>query len=251
MYEYLSAPGNKTVDNGHRVLVVEDDREIAGLLRLHLEDAGFLVDLAHDGAAGLRRAAERACSVVVLDLMLPGLEGLELCRRLRARPDYVPILMLTAKSSEADRVVGLELGADDYVTKPFSLPELVARVKALIRRADALAARPEGVGRIEIGGLVIDVGARRASVDGRAADLTAKEFDLLLQFARHPGRVYTRDQLLDQVWGAAHQAYPHTVNSHINRLRTKIERDPSRPRYVQTVWGVGYRFMDSRDASGR
>jgi DNA-binding response OmpR family regulator len=189
--------------------------------------------------------------VVVLDLMLPGLEGLELCRRLRARPDYVPILMLTAKSSEADRVVGLELGADDYVTKPFSLPELVARVKALIRRADALAARPEGVGRIEIGGLVIDVGARRASVDGRAADLTAKEFDLLLQFARHPGRVYTRDQLLDQVWGAAHQAYPHTVNSHINRLRTKIERDPSRPRYVQTVWGVGYRFMDSRDASGR
>jgi DNA-binding response OmpR family regulator len=238
-------------DSARKVLVVEDDREIAALVKLHLEDAGCHVALAHDGATGLRSALDGAWSLVILDLMLPELEGLDLCRRLRARPDYTPILMLTAKSSEVDRVVGLELGADDYLTKPFGIRELLARVKALFRRMEALATRRESGGRIEIAGLAIDLDGRRVSVDGRPADLTAKEFELLVQFARHPGRVYTRAQLLDQVWGYARQSYPHTVNSHINRLRAKIERDPSQPRYVLTVWGVGYRFLDPRDAAGR
>jgi DNA-binding response OmpR family regulator len=236
------------VGSTQKVLVVEDDREIAGLVKLHLEDAGCRVELAHDGTLGLRRAQEEAYSLVILDLMLPGLEGLELCRRLRARSDYTPILMLTAKSSELDRVVGLELGADDYLTKPFSIRELLARVKALFRRMEALAAPKETASRIEVAGLAIDIDGRRVSVDGQPVDLTAKEFDLLVQLARHPGRVYTRAQLLDQVWGYGHDSYQHTVNSHINRLRAKIEADPSQPRYVLTVWGVGYRFLDPRDA---
>jgi len=237
-------------ERARRVLVVEDDREIASLVKLHLEDDGYLVDLAHDGAAGLGLASEGAYSLVILDLMLPEVEGLELCRRLRARPDYTPILMLTAKSSEADRVVGLELGADDYLTKPFGIRELLARVKAVLRRVDSVAASQRSGGRIEVAGLAIDLESRRVSVGGRPADLTAKEFDLLVQFARHPGRVYTRAQLLDLVWGHAHSSYQHTVNSHINRLRAKIEQDPSRPRYVLTVWGVGYRFLDQRDLGG-
>jgi DNA-binding response OmpR family regulator len=149
-----------------------------------------------------------------------------------------------------DRVVGLELGADDYLTKPFSIRELLARVRALFRRMEALAAPKETAGRIEIAGVAIDIDGRRVLVDGRPVDLTAKEFDLLVQLARHPGRVYTRAQLLDQVWGSGHDSYQHTVNSHINRLRAKIETDPSQPRYVLTVWGVGYRFLDARDAVG-
>jgi DNA-binding response OmpR family regulator len=236
------------IDSARKVLVVEDDREIAALVKLHLEDAGCRVTLAHDGREGLRKVQEEVCALVILDLMLPGLDGLELCRRLRARSDYTPILMLTAKSSELDRVVGLELGADDYLTKPFSIRELLARVKALFRRMEALAAPQQAGGLIEIGDLAIDVDGRRVSVDGRAVELTAKEFDLLVQLARHPGRVYTRAQLLDQVWGYGHDSYQHTVNSHINRLRSKIEEDPSHPRYVLTVWGVGYRFLDPRDA---
>jgi DNA-binding response OmpR family regulator len=234
-----------------RVLVVEDDREIAGLLRLHLQDAGCEVEVAHDGRSGLQQALGGGYSLVILDLMLPGVEGLEVCRRLRALPDYTPVLMLTAKSSEVDRVVGLEVGADDYLTKPFSIRELLARVKALFRRIEALrrAEPTEGAGRIEVAELSIDLDGRRVGVDGRPVDLTAREFDLLVQFARHPGRVYTRAQLLDLVWGYGHDSYHHTVNSHINRLRAKIEKDPSRPRYVRTVWGVGYRFFDPRDAA--
>jgi DNA-binding response OmpR family regulator len=195
-------------------------------------------------------ALERASySLIILDLMLPELEGLELCRRLRARPDYTPILMLTAKSSELDRVVGLELGADDYLTKPFGIRELLARVKALFRRMDAMgasgpSAAPE---RIEIDELIIDVEKRKVSSKHGPVELTAKEFDLLVQFARHPGRVYTRSQLLDLVWGYGHESYQHTVNSHINRLRAKIEKDPAKPRYIMTVWGVGYKFSEPED----
>ena len=234
-------------ESAQRILVVEDDREIAEILKLHLEDTGCNVELAHDGLTGLQRALDEPYSLVILDLMLPALDGLELCRRLRARPDYTPILMLTAKSSEVDRVVGLELGADDYLTKPFSIRELLARVKALFRRMEALAAPRESSGPIEVAGLSIDAGGRRVSVDGQSVELTAKEFDLLVQFARNPGRVYTRTQLLDKVWGYGHDSYQHTVNSHINRLRSKIEADPSEPRYILTVWGVGYRFLDPRD----
>ena len=227
-----------------KVLIVEDDRDIAGLVRLHLEELGCEVELREDGRSGLERATGSGFDLVILDLMLPGLDGLEVCRRLRADSNYTPILMLTSKTTELDRVLGLELGADDYLTKPFSVLELVARVKALFRRMEALrsgdaASAPE---RIEIDGLSIDEARRSVTVDGSPAHLTAKEFDLLTWFARHPGRVFSRAQLLDHVWGYGHDGYEHTVNSHINRLRAKIEADPSSPRRIVTVWGVGYRF---------
>ncbi len=233
-----------------RVLVVEDDRDLAPLVATHLRELGCEVDTAADGLSGLEKAAARKYDVVILDLMLPGLEGLEVCRRLRARPDYPLVLMLTARTSEVDRVLGLEVGADDYMTKPFSLRELAARVKALLRREELLRARAAGgeaAPPIEKGDLVIDVEKRRVKLRGSPIGLTAKEFDLLVHLARRPGRVYTRAQLLEGVWSYGYEGYEHTVNSHINRLRSKIERDPARPRYVLTVWGVGYKFADPDD----
>ncbi len=229
------------------VLVVEDDRDIARLVRMQLEELSCRVSLCHDGSEGLRLAESKNYDLVVLDLMLPGVDGLAICRGIRARKDsYTPILMLTAKSSELDRVLGLEMGADDYLTKPFSLAEFGARVKAIFRRVDNFgAAARADTPLIEADGLRIDAECRSVSVDGQAVELTAKEFDLLLQFARNPGRVYTRAQLLDLVWGYSHSSYEHTVNSHINRLRGKIESDPNSPRFIQTVWGVGYKFRDS------
>ncbi len=234
-----------------RILVVEDNADIAELVALHLRDLDCEVAVAADGAAGYEAAAAGGWDLIILDLMLPRMEGLELCRRLRAGDSYTPILMLTAKSSEVDRVVGLELGADDYLTKPFSIRELIARVKAIFRRLEALApgAADEAGQRIEAGDMAIDPDKRQVTVAGAPVDLTAREFDLLLQFARHPGRVYTRQQLLDLVWGYGHDGYEHTVNSHINRLRAKIEADPSRPAYVLTVWGVGYKFNDRLEAA--
>ncbi|MFQ5512972.1 MAG: response regulator transcription factor [Myxococcota bacterium] len=237
-----------------RILVIEDDPGIAELLQLHLEEAGYSVERVSDGAAGLTRSAEEAFDLVVLDVGFPsGPDGLEVCRQLRARSRYVPILMLTARASEIDRVVGLEMGADDYLTKPFGVRELVARVKALFRRVDSLedAAAGSASRPIEVSGLRIDPERRELTVDGKPMKLTAKEFDLLLHFARNPGRVFQRSQLLDAVWGYAHTGYEHTVNAHINRLRAKIERDPSKPTYIQTVWGVGYKFCDpDRPAEG-
>ena len=234
------------VEGTQRVLVVEDDIDIASLVQLHLSENGCDVTLAHDGPEGLRRALSEPFDLVVLDLMLPGIDGIEICRRLRARPDYTPILMLTAKSAEPDRVVGLEMGADDYLTKPFSVRELVARIKAIFRRVAALGVNESSPvpDHIAVGGLAITKEKRRVELDGQLVELTAKEFDLLVQFASHPGRVYTRAQLLDLVWGYGQDYYQHTVNSHINRLRAKIERDPAEPRYIQTVWGVGYKFYD-------
>jgi DNA-binding response OmpR family regulator len=229
-----------------RFLVVEDDRDIAHLVELHLRDLGAEVTVVHDGAEGLELALAMTFDMVILDLMLPGLDGLEIARRLRAKPNYTPILMLTARSSDVDRIVGLELGADDYLTKPFNIRELIARVKALLRRVDALS-KPEGRDEDEVlrfGELTIDVARRKVTLGGATIELTAREFDLLLQFARNPGRVYTRAQLLDQVWGYGHDGYEHTVNSHINRLRTKLEKDHARPSYILTVWGVGYKFTD-------
>ena len=233
-----------------KVLVVEDNPDIAKLVSLHLKDLDCEVALAADGLRGLDEARARRYDLIILDLMLPGMDGLELCRRLRGETDYTPILMLTAKSSEVDRVVGLEIGADDYLTKPFSISELLARVKAIFRRVDALGAgRPPAPKRLNLGAMAIDVEKRTVTVTGRAIDLTAKEFDLLLQFAEHPGRVYSRQQLLDLVWGTGHMGYEHTVNSHINRLRGKIEDNPAEPEYVLTVWGVGYKFNDRLAAS--
>lgn len=230
-----------------RILVVDDDEDIARLVQLHLSDLGFVVDLAFDGRGGLEKAHARPPDLIVLDLMLPEIDGLEVCRRLREGGPYVPLLMLTAKSTELDRVLGLEMGADDYLTKPFSIGELVARVKAIFRRVEAIecASRADDEGeRVSIGGLEIDAGKRTVTLDGRPVSLTAREFDLLAHFARHPGRVYSRAQLLDSVWGYGHDGYEHTVNSHINRLRSKIEEDPAQPRFILTVWGVGYKFAE-------
>lgn len=236
-----------------RILVIEDNADIGHLLQLHLAAINCDVCWIADGLDGAEEAERGGYDLVVLDLMLPGLDGLEICRRLRNREPQVPIFMLTAKSSELERVLGLELGADDYLTKPFSVAEFVARVKALMRRMASLKAAPprEDAEQIHIGGLFIDVARREVRVDNEPVELTAKEFDLLTHFARSPGRVLSRAQLLQQVWGYGHSGYEHTVNTHINRLRAKIERDPNQPEYIQTVWGVGYRCKDPRDTPAR
>ena len=232
-----------------RILVIEDNRDLAHLVEIHLRDHSYDVDLAFDGDKGLSKAEAGKYDLIILDLMLPGMDGLEICRRLRGRGEYTPILMLTSKSSELDRVLGLEMGADDYVTKPFSIRELIARVKAILRRIHKLKSeQQEGKpAPIRSGELAIDPEKRHVTVKGKAVDLTAKEFELLYHFARHPGRVYTRSQLLDQVWGYGHDGYEHTVNSHINRLRAKIEENPAHPEYILTVWGVGYKFAEIAD----
>jgi DNA-binding response OmpR family regulator len=231
-----------------RILVVEDQRDIADLIAMHIRDLGHQVELVHDGHAGLERARSRTHAMVVLDVMLPGRDGLDIVRQLRMDQNPVPVLMLTARSSELDRVLGLELGADDYLTKPFSVPELQARIKAMLRRAELLT-RPQtqesADERITIGDMTIDTASREVRIAGRSVALTSKEFDLLLHFARHPGRVFSRLQLLDAVWGTTFEGYEHNVNTHINRLRAKIERDPAAPRYVLTVRGAGYRFNDA------
>ncbi len=230
------------------ILVVEDDQDIGKLLKLHLADMGYLVDLVLDGDGGLKAALAKRYDLVILDLMLPGMDGLELCRRLRRESStYTPILMVTARSSELDRVLGLEVGADDYLTKPFSVRELLARVKAIFRRIDALAQSVPSLSTIQAADLCIDIAKRQVTVAGIPKELTAKEFDLLVHFAQNPGRVYTRAQLLDAVWGYGHDGYEHTVNSHINRLRAKIEADSTHPTVILTVWGVGYKFRDVND----
>lgn len=224
-----------------RILVVEDDPDISALVELHLTDAGYEVELEAEGQSGLDQALGRSFNLVILDIMLPGVDGLEICRRLRTEKPELPILMLTARSTELDRVLGLEMGADDYLTKPFSVRELVARVKAIFRRMEVFDAQPEPTKLVQ-GPVEIDTDSRRVLVEGEQVDLTAREFELLTFFARHPGRVFTRGQLLDKVWGYTHEGYEHTVNTHINRLRRKLETDPSHPRFILTVWGVGYRF---------
>ena len=229
-----------------RVLVVEDDPDIGRLVMLQLGELGCEGRLIDDGVTALAEAQAGRYDLVILDVMLPRMDGLQICRRLREGERYTPILMLTSKSSEIDRVLGLELGADDYLTKPFSMLELAARVKGVFRRADQAEAERNAQSPedkcIEAGALRIDLDRHEARVDGGPVDLTAKEFELLVCFARSPGRVFTRNQLLDQVWGYTHAGYEHTVNTHINRLRNKIERDPANPDFIQTVWGVGYKF---------
>ena len=229
--------------NSRKVLLVEDEQDIAELLALHLRDINCEVTLAADGHEGMRQAFLRDWDLVILDIRLPGPDGLSICRALRRESRYLPVLMLTSKSSELDRVLGLELGADDYVTKPFSVSELMARVKAIFRRVESLEKRLPGSGEVlSIGPLEIDTSGRQVFVNGETMALTAREFDLLLHFARHPGHVFSRAQLLDSVWGYGHDGYEHTVNSHINRLRSKIEPDPASPAFIVTVWGVGYKL---------
>jgi DNA-binding response OmpR family regulator len=227
--------------------VIEDDPDLSELLNMHLGDEGYNVTVSNDGKKGLDTSLENQFDLIILDLMLPTLDGLSVCRELRNQPDYVPILMLTAKSSEIDRVLGLEMGADDYLTKPFSIRELIARVKAIFRRSEAMnsfTGNDNQQKTIQVGDLFIDPERRQVSIKGQSIELTAKEYDLLVYFAQHPGRVYSRVQLLDEVWGYGHDGYEHTVNTHINRLRSKIEDDPANPHYILTVWGVGYKFTE-------
>ena len=233
-----------------KILIIEDDKDIAHLVQLHLRDAGHEVKVAYDGKVGLDLALSNLYDLIILDLLLPGMDGLEICKRVRAASAYTPILMLTARSTELDRVLGLEIGADDYLTKPFSIPELLARVKAIFRREEALKSEVylESQKVIRSGGLSIDSEKRRVMLNEQSVSLTAKEFDLLLHFAKHPGRVYTRMELLSQVWGYGYEGYEHTVNSHINRLRAKIEENPAQPRYILSVRGVGYKFSEPGDS---
>ncbi|MFV1983888.1 MAG: response regulator transcription factor [Thiohalomonadales bacterium] len=229
-----------------KVLIVEDNKDIAHLVSIHLADLNYAFDIAYDGRKGLSLALTGNYDLIILDLMLPEIDGIQVCRELRGQKVNTPILMLTAKSSELDRVLGLEIGADDYLTKPFSIRELMARVKAIFRRADSMlnaATEPES-NELNIGKLLLDSSRRKIEYDGINIELTAKEFDLLWYFAHNPGRVFTRTQLLDRIWGYSHDGYEHTVNSHINRLRSKFEKDPSNPEYILTVWGVGYKFFD-------
>lgn len=229
------------------VLIIEDNPGIGELVSMQVKDLDMQPVLIDRGDEGLERFEQGGIDLVILDLMLPGLDGLSVCREIRGVPGYVPVLILTAKSTELDRVLGLEMGADDYLIKPFSVAELAARIKALFRRVDALSSRTSEQSKaeeVDVDGLRIDPMRRRVFVHGTEAELTAREFDLLWHFACHRGRVFSRAQLLDAVWGYNHEGYEHTVNTHINRLRNKIEANATEPRYVQTVWGVGYRFLD-------
>ena len=239
----IEPPLKPTMDNPKRILIVEDDVDIANVLSLHLRDERYEVVHSADGNEGLRLLEQGGWDALILDLMLPGVDGLEICRRARAMTRYTPIIITSARSSEVHRILGLELGADDYLAKPFSVLELVARVKALLRRVDALAkdARIEG-GSLRISGLAIDPLTREAAVDGKPIELTPREFDLLYYFAQHPGKVFSRMDLLNAVWGYQHEGYEHTVNTHINRLRAKIEADPAQPERILTVWGRGYKL---------
>ena len=238
------------VETARTILIVEDEAELAELLALNLADSGFATEICGNGRDAVDRVAAGSVDLVILDLSLPGLDGVEVCRRIRTQGPWVPILMLTARSSELDRVLGLEVGADDYLTKPFSVRELTARVRAVFRRIEAITAGAEVAEKpLQRGELAIDPVRRQVLAGERELHLTAREFDLLFHFMRHPGRVFSRAQLLDTVWGYGHDGYEHTVNSHINRLRAKLEEDPHSPRWIQTVWGVGYRFVAGETAT--
>ncbi len=238
------------MSHANKILIIEDDPYVADLVEINLKDLGCELDRAADGLSGWKKFQEREYALVILDLMLPNLDGLEVCKRIRAENRYTPILMLTAKSEEFDKVLGLELGADDYLTKPFSVRELTARIKALFRRLEADKEKAnDGVKRDELvcGELAIALEKRKVTLAGQPVELTAKEFDLLARFAANPGRAYSRQELLDLVWGHQFDGYDHTVNSHINRLRSKIEKNPADPKFIQTVWGVGYRFVEPEE----
>jgi DNA-binding response OmpR family regulator len=231
---------------GGRILVVDDEPHIVELVRYNLAQEGFEVSVAHDGHDALERARAHTPDLIILDLMLPYVDGREICRQLR-RESSVPILMLTAKDSERDRVLGLELGADDYVTKPFSPRELVARVRAILRRAGGEAGRTSA-GPLSAGGLVLDARTHEVRLHDRPVDLTTKEFDLLRLLMSHPNQVFTRDFLLEHIWGYEYFGTTRTVDMHISRLREKIEDDPNAPTYIVTVRGVGYKFKKESSA---
>jgi two-component system response regulator ResD len=222
------------------ILVVDDEPTIGEVVSRYLERAGYVTRVAGDGDRALALHGERAADLIVLDLMLPGIDGLEVMRRVRKdRTRHPAIILLTAKGEESDRIVGLRLGADDYVVKPFSPAELVARVDAVLRRVDP---EPESEPPLEFGSLRIEPAARRVTVDGEECALTMREYELLLFLARHPGQAFSRNALMDRVWGYSFYTDTSTVTVHIRRLRAKVEHDPAHPRHIETVWGIGYRF---------
>jgi DNA-binding response OmpR family regulator len=235
---------------GHRVLVVDDDPTVSDVVRRYLEQAGCEVRLAADGAAGLASIADQRPDLVVLDLMMPGIDGLEVCRRIRHRLPDLPVIMLTALGEEADRVVGLEVGADDYVTKPFSPRELVLRIRSVLRRASGPAVSHAAPTRLADAELAVDAARRIAELDGAPLALTVREFDLLFFLMGHPGRAWSRTDLLERVWGWQF-GDQSTVTVHVRRLREKIERDPAEPDRIRTVWGVGYRYDPLGEGAGR
>lgn len=230
----------------HKVLIAEDDPDIYNLLNIHLKDLDCETQIASNGRLGFEEAQNKQYDLIILDIMLPEMDGVTVCQKLRALDNFTPILMLTAKSEEFDKVLGLESGADDYLTKPFGIREFIARVKAILRRQaqNSILADTNSKKQFNFDGLEIDVEKRKVLLNKERIELTPKEFDLLLLLAQNPGKSYNRDQLLSQVWGYEFNGYEHTVNSHINRLRAKIEPDLSKPKYILTTWGVGYRFND-------
>lgn len=223
-----------------RILIIEDDGAIVAALRAGFEHEGYAVEVASDGVAGLQLATEKTPSVIILDVMLPQLSGIDLCQRLRGAGNLVPIIMLTARSQEIDKVLGLKIGADDYVTKPFSFMELLARVEALLRRLKKSVVE---IDRYQFSDIVLDFKKLEATKDGRPLELTAREFELLKFFAQHEGRVVTREQLLDAVWGYENFPFTRTVDMHIAKLRHKIEANPATPRHLITMHRVGYKFV--------
>src|SRR2546426_5849984 len=230
------------------LLIIEDDDNISTAIEEYFSRAGYTVHAAHDGIAGIEAAVKNRPDVVVLDLMLPKMDGLAVCKDLRQKNPQIPILMLTAKDDVVDKVLGLEMGADDYITKPFSLRELEARIKSVLRRARAAAAGADGENETPIvrGPLRIDPVRREVTIADRHVDLTPKEFDLLRLFAGNPGRVFPRKYLLEKIWDYSYEGYDRTIDSHINRLRAKIEENPENPQMVLTVWGIGYKFSDEQ-----
>jgi DNA-binding response OmpR family regulator len=229
-----------------RILVVEDETSIAAFVQTALEREGFVVQLVSNGAAALAQIGANLPDLILLDLMLPGMDGFDVCRQVRARGPYIPIVMLTARSEDVDKIVGLELGADDYITKPFNVRELIARVRAVLRLTHQAGTGP-GQDRLQVGQVVIDRASRTVAVAGRRIALTPKEFDLLATLAWDRGRVFGREMLLERVWGYDYMGESRTVDVHMQRLRHKIESDPAHPRYLLTVRGVGYKFASEAD----
>lgn len=238
------------MNESDKILIIEDDPDIRELVDINIKDLGYILDKAGNGNEGLKKALNNNYALIILDLMLPGMNGTDVCKKVREKDVYTPILMLTAKSEELDKVLGLEMGADDYLTKPFSIRELLARIKAAMRRVKVDAEYKANRGlteKIEFNGLVINPDKRKIVLKGEKIELTPKEFELLMLFASNPGKTFSRSELLDKVWGYQFEGYDHTVNSHINRLRNKIEEDPAQPAYLKTVWGVGYRFVEKQE----
>lgn len=233
-----------------KILIIEDDRDITDLIDIHLRDYGFTLTKTYTGSQGLKKALSENFDLIILDLMLPEMDGIDVCRKIRDENKSVPILMLTARSEEMDKILGLEIGANDYITKPFQIRELIARVKANLRSVEAITdelTSKDETENLKFRDLLINFKKRQVLLADKVLELTAKEYDLLTYFATHPGRAFRREGLLNSVWGYQFSGYEHTVNSHINRLRSKIEHNPAQPKYILTVWGVGYRFSEEED----